>query len=85
MKRIDLTDEDLSILLEAQDELTKQQQRQQQLNVSLKQTEARSWYIEITADKASKLVNMLHFFCFTANERQRQQAQALQKKLVKNN
>ena len=80
MTHIDLTHEDLNILLETQDELTAKQQHQ--LNLRLHRTDNDTWRTKLTASKASKLINALHYFCFTASTQQRKQAEALADKLA---
>ncbi len=80
MIHLELTEDDFAILLEAQDELT--QQQQQDLNISVQRTEDSTWIAETTKAKVNKLINMLHYYCFTANKQQREQAKALQRKLL---
>lgn len=77
---IEMTHEDVNVLLDAQQNMTAKQQ--QQLNLRLCRTDNDTWCSQLTADKADKLINTLHFFCFTASTQQRKQAQALQKKLT---
>ena len=80
MTHIDLTHEDLNILLEAQDDMTAKQQHQ--LNLRLHRTDNDTWRTKLSASKADKLISALQTFSTSASAQQRKQAEALADKLA---